>query len=311
MFRDGISFDTVNKYEELESLKRRTEYSKNKLLEILEESHILKTVTIPQLNHYYQALLGEAEKELRYKSKNLSDLHILDNNLSFRVRSGIKINSTTKELIENLLNNKTGSFHEELNNISSLMDRQPVEKNLINFQFFSKIRNFDDFNQNSFNSKFIKHSYKTIFKNNDSKNEIKKIYSSIVKKLHPDVSIKTDYFERFWIPIQNAYQNRDISSLNLYYLVFCYEDSCNQSFATNEIVFFNHKIKEFEFHIFNEKLKINNLKSQEPYSIRLNLQDNIWVNTRKLSIKSKMLKIDKEIKHLKTSIKEKIQLLLN
>lgn len=129
---------------------------------------------------------------------------------------------------------------------------------------------------------------------NDSITNSAFYYRSLVKKLHPDVSYNKDDFKKFWNQVQFSYKNGNLSSVKLYYKCLC---ESNEQFEEIEI---KQEIKKFDVIICEEKRKIKQMLSHEPFSFASKMNDQIWINDRRQKLMFKLSNLDYSIQRSET-----------
>lgn len=239
-------------------LEERVKDCKTQLLSILEEWHYLKDEVEPRLLFTYDSLFGDLESELHDKSKNLDEVERRVELLSVRIKRGEKLSEQSLKFVNTI--------------VSSEINRKYKSNSTA-----TKKKQINDFPVN------IKY-------------EIPRIYRDLVKKLHPDKNGESKEFQRFWNNIQSTYKNNDYERLRIFHQLLCYDKSEDTEIRKEEDSL-RTEIRQLEFNIKSERKKIENLRTQEPFTFEELLNDKLWIAQRKRTLQEKISFLDKKIDH--------------
>lgn len=124
------------------------------------------------------------------------------------------------------------------------------------------------------------------------RDEIGKLYKSIVKKLHPDIHGETDEYTAFWQAIQVAYQQRDVQRLRSIHAVLGIEEAIlTQASVTSESLDdLRRSVYQLEMRVDYEQRKLARLKNDEPFTLRENLNNPAWCKQHRDGIEQQIRK---------------------
>ncbi len=249
----------------IQGMKDRIEECRQELLNLLSDWHLLKNIVQPQLMFTYDSIFGDLEVELNNKSFIASELDRRVEVLSSKIRRGEKLTEKTINFLNMYVGrNVNNTIDENISNYEKITNNYKVGYN------------FDGFE--------INNNY-----------EIPQLYRQIVKKLHPDVNGDTENFQKFWDNIQDAYKSRDVKRLRLFHQTLCKDIDYGFSDIRAEENALKMEIKDLEKNIFSEKVKITQIKNQEPYNFQDKLNDDLWVSKRKRQLREQIFSIDRKI----------------
>jgi hypothetical protein len=309
MFKENIYINSELNFRTIDNvdrLKEKAETVRNKLLNLLEEWHIMNNETLPRLNFIYETLFSVLDFELQYKTNVLAELSRRLELIFSSIGRGEKINLKALELIEEIIKNEFNSSENMNENDLNTNINKPNQKNGIKnpeqseYYILKNHWQYDACKQIISEAKInfqlnlhIEKEYVSTLSNGDK--EIPGIYRAIVKILHPDLSGETEYYKRFWNGVQYAYKNKDLVRLKLYYQTICLEEYYLTGDIKNKEIFLNKYINDIEYHIRTEARKIDDHRKKEPFSIESKLNDKNWINTRTLYFQSQLFKLNKNI----------------
>ena len=113
--------------------------------------------------------------------------------------------------------------------------------------------------------------------------ELKKLYRQLAKKFHPDVNPdEWDERKNFWLRIKDAYQNGDLQEMKtLALLANDFQDQDPQVSTMDKLRDDCSDLKKRIQELINQ---IAHVKSQFPFDIEEQLQDEEWVTKQKEEI---------------------------
>ena len=113
--------------------------------------------------------------------------------------------------------------------------------------------------------------------------ELKKLYRQLAKKLHPDVNPdEWDEKKNFWLRIKEAYQNGDLQEMKtLALLANDFQEQDPEISTMDKLRDGCNDLKKRVQELINQ---IAHVKSQFPFAIEEQLQDEEWVDKQKEEI---------------------------
>lgn len=123
-----------------------------------------------------------------------------------------------------------------------------------------------------------------------STGDITAIYRLLVKHLHPDVAGNKHLSEKYWNSVQQAYRNHDLWRLHAFKEVLASEISPESTEETLQ-----QEMEILEANIEKQRREIARLKSEEPFSFRDRLNDEVWIRRRRKILEDRREWIDHRI----------------
>lgn len=124
--------------------------------------------------------------------------------------------------------------------------------------------------------------------------ELKKMFRSAAKKLHPDINKNTDDNQAgIWNKVLKAYETNDIAELRLI------SESINQN--KNEKTVVSSEMLKHDTDVLSNKINstfnlIENLKKEFPYNIKENIDNPDWISSEKENLKKSAIELEKTVK---------------
>jgi hypothetical protein len=241
-------------------LKAKIADCKIRLLDILDEWHVLQTEIQPKLIFTYESLFGSLESEVRVKNQVAIELDRRVELLSIKLKNGEELTDRTIKFID------------------SVVEREAKRIKRIKSRSYSK-------------SPFILPNCEV----NDNY-ELPQVYRKLVKKLHPDASgTETVEYQKFWDQIQVAYKSKDVERLSLYAQTLLDDEEQEMKDIRSERIKLSTEIHQLEVNINKAEKKLQMLKSEEPFCIEDKLSDSIWIARKKRHLQDKIFKLDRQI----------------
>ncbi len=239
---------------------------KEELLCLLDDWYELVNIQQPRLEFMYESIFGDLEIELEQKSRAANELDRRVELLSWKLKKGERINKSTVEFVEMMINREFGE--------DSIFNRK------------DDVESSQQFNSNQ-SSNYYHHTRD----NNLKPEDIPAIYRALVKKLHPDIAGESDNYKRFWNNIQAAYKERDLQRLILFKQTLCPEIEIE----ANDEVKLLQEVRELESLVSKERQKIRKLHQQEPFVLEEKLNDRSWILRRKKALRDRLFQMDRKI----------------
>lgn len=255
-------------------LQEEIEEGRKELLELIEKWYYLRYVVQPKLEFEYEKVFGELEEELEEKASLCNKMERKIELFFVKINRGVRVNRNLWNFIEKSVDSLKQSSENNLE----------VNPNKNNYQYNFK---GEDNQQNSLNS------------------ELTRMYRFLVKQLHPDVSGETEFFKKFWVPIQDAYKERNFSKIRVFYKILN-NDIGNFDFEEDKVKKLEEELKELRLMIGIEKRVIERMLQQEPFIYEKNLKNPHWIEEHRKKLKEKISFLDKQIEFNKRLL-DKIQ----
>lgn len=255
-------------------LQEEIEEGRKELLELIEKWYYLRYVVQPKLEFEYEKVFGELEEELEEKASLCNKMERKIELFFVKINRGVRVNRNLWNFIEKSVDSLKQSSENNLE----------VNPNNNNYQYNFK---GEDNQQNSLNS------------------ELTRMYRFLVKQLHPDVSGETEFFKKFWVPIQDAYKERNFSKIRVFYKILN-KDIGNFDFEEDKVKKLEEELKELRLMIGIEKRVIERMLQQEPFIFEKNLKNPHWIEEHRKKLKEKISFLDKQIEFNKRLL-DKIQ----
>ncbi|MCX7879375.1 MAG: hypothetical protein N2517_01810 [Ignavibacteria bacterium] len=242
-------------------LQEKIEEAKQILIQLIEEWYHLRYVVKPMLEFEYEMIFGELEKEYEQKVELCITLeHKLDLFLA-KINRGIQITKEIADIIEKVVSKAAFTRTREY--------AKPTNGN----PYF--IQGLED--------------------NTASKQkEISQMYRALVKKLHPDVVGESEFNNKFWISLQDAYKEKNYQKIKVFYKILM-ENSLPPIVEEYILDKLERELKELKLLIGIERRAINRMLNQEPFIYEKLLSDKTWIETHKIKLKEKIKFLEKQI----------------
>jgi exonuclease VII large subunit len=160
-------------------------------------------------------------------------------------------------------------------------------------------KHIDNFFRNRTKPKSSFNSFNNYKNKEDNDDNLRKLYRTIVKKLHPDTCDSNELNQKYWNKVQLAYQNKNDRHLEIIF------DSITSDYNSLRRDQMRLEIKKLERYINDEKKNLSKLKLQEPFIYENKLKDRSWVNQRKQNLEEKLALAERRLK-LKKEIYENL-----
>lgn len=250
-----------------EIVKKRESISalRKELQTLIEEWFTLENVLRPELTAKYDALFGELEIEIQRKALEAADIGRRAELLAMKRQRGEVITSEIIQLVNTIVDNEFKKFRQRLYN--DLEEQHNIQKNS------SASKPSDD--------------------------DIPKMYRTIVKKLHPDVSDATDNFQKYWNVAQNAFETKNATQLRALYIVLAGDDLSkdNGHFRSSDDEFAELERQELDIRqkVEIERRKILRLWAEEPFTFENELDKKTWIDERKNFLRGQIEQKERDI----------------
>ena len=197
-----------------------------------------------------------------------------------------------------------GEIENEINNRTDYLKSLKIKRNKY-YQIYNQTTETKNDNINN-----LKQSADNLFKKIESgfdselipqlplnvEYEVSTLYRKIVKKIHPDVNPTDDIHKKYWINVQDAYQNRNVNKLRLYHKILCHEDYLEIINKRHLERVLQQELNELENNIKTEKKKIQHLMMQEPFIFKDKINDERWIAHRKKLLELRLERLNEKIK---------------
>jgi hypothetical protein len=132
--------------------------------------------------------------------------------------------------------------------------------------------------------------------------ELRKIYRTIAKQLHPDVNPEfSEVYQDIWLKIKDAYDTGDLERLKALQIVYEMQiqelHQKNQELSPDKILLQCNTLKEG---IKQLEQQIAHIKAQFPFTIAEKLNDKKWVAVQQELLKKELRKLETYEKKLRT-----------
>jgi hypothetical protein len=129
--------------------------------------------------------------------------------------------------------------------------------------------------------------------------ELKKLYYSLVKKLHPDLNPElTEDQRRLWLRVQTAYEDADVGELRALDLLAAKVGAVPPAPPSLDVLRRNQEILSGQIGTMLER--IEKVESQPPFTLRSQLADDAWLAERRQEIETQITRLDEQRAALET-----------
>ncbi|OYT14807.1 MAG: hypothetical protein B7C24_16360 [Bacteroidetes bacterium 4572_77] len=219
----------------------------------------------PKLTHQYTNLFGPLEYKLRNKSLTSEIMKIKTELLLSKIKEGVEITQQIYEEID-LVAQKQADYSSKNKDTPTVEESKDI---------------FDKMDHIAVNPLLP-------IKRDSEQYGISKMYRDLVKRLHPDCNEKTSLFERYWAPVQGAYQNNNVERLSLYHKILCPYDYKNFREQQTQINQLCDHIRDLEMSLEREKSKIAKILETEPFSLQGKIENDRWISRRRQKLESQI-----------------------
>lgn len=239
---------------------------RKELQSLIEEWFTLENVLRPELTAKYDALFGNLEIEIQRKALEAADIGRRAELLAMKQQRGEHITSDIIRLVNAIVDNEFKKFRQRL---------------------------YDDLD--GYNAKQSASATK------HSDDDIPKMYRTIVKKLHPDVSDATDNFQKYWNVAQNAFETKNAAQMRALYIVLAGDDlpEFDTRFNSSEDELAELEQQEYDLRqkVEIERRKISRLRNEEPFAFVDKLNRKEWIEERENFLRGQIEQKEREIKY--------------
>lgn len=241
-------------------LREQIQEQKQQLLELIEKWYYLRYVVQPRIQFEYEKIFGDLENELEEKASICDSMERKIELFFVKINRGMKINRKIWNFVEKSV--------EEQKLQSTKGNSKASKFSPLNFE---RTENGDNLNK-----------------------DLNKMYKALVKQLHPDLSGETEFFRKFWVPIQDAYKERNYSKIRIFYKILN-ENFDNFDFEEDTIVKLEEELKELRLMVAIEKRVLERMVTQEPFVYEKNLKNPYWIEEHRKKLKEKISFLEKQI----------------
>ena len=148
-----------------------------------------------------------------------------------------------------------------------------------------------------------------------SDSDYARLYRSIVKKLHPDASVKglvsqgyddgspdavqnvppNESYAKFWQSTQDAYKSRNMRELQAIYDVVCQmEEREDFSTISSAEEYLEQEILRIEIRLRNEERRLQEIVNHPPYTFRELMKSPTWIEHERQSLQAKIAEKERD-----------------
>jgi len=231
---------------------------RNDLHQCLEKWFYVNQVKKVELLEKYDLLFKDSEVTIQKKSLELSEIQRRVELLMIKVHRGEKITPEIIASINYMVDKEYERLHERMYELSSSKQERNIRSET------------DD-------------------------SEIPKLYRLLAKKLHPDYNDVNPFTKRMWENTQQAYQHKDIRTLQSLYeiLIGTNHDISSDS---DSLEMLESQKKKLEATVGYEQKKLAKLLSQEPFTLEQQLSDDIWISFHRLELQKNIDQLENDIR---------------
>lgn len=262
----------------IKHLREQIEEQKKILLELVEKWYYLRYELQPKIQFEYEKVFGDLESEIDEKIELCNIMERKIDLIFVKINRGMKITREVWNFVEK--------------SVEKAMDKG----------ILSSVKN-----DNLETKSPLGHSENS--GNNNIQSDLNAMYRKLVKLLHPDLSGETEHFKKFWVPIQDAYKERNFSKIRVFYKILC-ENFTNFELNDDIVRKLEEELKEIKLMIGIERRVIDRMVLQEPFIYEKSLKNPLWIKEHRKKLLEKISFLDRQIdfnKKLLEKIKEKLE----
>ncbi|MGB9852009.1 MAG: hypothetical protein ACPLPX_03980 [Candidatus Kapaibacteriota bacterium] len=242
----------------VKQLREQIAQQKELLLDLIEQWYYLRYIVQPRLQFEYEKIFGDLENELEEKATICNSMERKLELFFVKISRGMRITRKMWDFVEKSV---------DVPNSKSTNNRTPIN------------------------------NYSKVVTNDSGENlhkELNKMYKALVKQLHPDVSGESEFFRKFWVPIQDAYKEKNYSKIRVFYKVLN-EEFNNFEIEEDTVRKLEEELKELRLMVSIEKRVLERMQLQEPFIYEKNLKNPHWIEQHRKKLKEKISFLDKQI----------------
>jgi hypothetical protein len=255
----------------VEELQKQIKAHREELEELVNNWSNLQFDVHPRLMDQYRNLFGSLEHTL--KTKNVAS-----DTIKYKIELLKKLVDKGEKVTEEMLTDIDVLARQHASKVRS----RKVSKEEVD-QFFKKIDESESRSMLPFSAI-------------DKKYELTKIYRDLVKKLHPDATNRTDLFNRYWGPVQTAYESENLERLSLYHKILCPMNNKDFKVQQTKLNALRMELSDLQTSVLNEKKKIKKILDNEPFNLEDKFNSKIWVSSRKKQLENEIFFTDLSIR---------------
>ncbi|MFN3306187.1 MAG: hypothetical protein ACK42Z_03250 [Candidatus Kapaibacteriota bacterium] len=259
-------------------LREQIEEQKKILLELVERWYYLRYELQPKIEFEYEKIFGDLENEIEQKVELCNKIERKIELLFVKINRGMKITRDVCEFVEKSVEKA----------IDQSFNTSKISHNSDSTNSFGKTETaVDDNHKIDFNS----------------------MYRKLVKLLHPDLSGETEHFKKFWVPIQDAYKEKNFSKIRVFYKILC-ENFTNLDDNDDVARKLEEELREIKLMIGIERRVLDRMILQEPFIYEKSLKNPVWIKEHRKKLLEKISFLERQIdfnRKLLDKIKETLE----
>lgn len=239
---------SITVHPDIAPLRERLRELRLELRNAIDDWHRLSTEVRPRLHALYHVHFGELERELQQSALSAAEMFRRVELLSIKHERGEQLTQQIVDLINEVVDKEYARFAMRVKEAFEMDQRQR-----------------DDAERSRAGQ--------------TSDHELVSMYRTLVKQLHPDVAEKHDDDASdsiVWHQVQSAYASRNAGQLRSLLAVLGAEETLTRESDDWAIDRWRHEVEEIERRLGVELRKLRRLRSEEPFTMERDLDDEAW-----------------------------------
>lgn len=247
--------------------RQRIARLRTELQELLEEWFHLQNVVRPKITAAYDALFHELEVEIQRKTLEAAEIGRRAELFELKHRRGERITPDVARLI-NLMVDK--EFKKMRQRVYEAFDMTAEERNTAAARAAEQ----------------------------QADSDFPKMYRTLVKKLHPDVSNESEKFGKYWDSVQTAFETKNAAHMRALFIALAGDETDTQTTypdALTEQTVLEHQEQDLRQKVERERRKVQQLRSEEPFTLEVNLDNPLWVTAHRENLQHQIANKERDI----------------
>jgi len=258
-------------------LRGRIAALRKELEALLEEWFVLQHEVRPNITAKYDALFHELEVEIQRKALQAAEIGRRAELFGLKHRRGERITPEVVRLINTMVDKEFKKMRERM---YEAFDMTAEERNTAAARAAGR----------------------------EADSDFPKMYRTLVKKLHPDVSDEREKFGKYWNSVQTAFETKNTSQMRALYLALAGDEAVQAPAMYPDLLTeeraLEHQEADLRQKVEREQRKLRQLRCEEPFTLEANLGNPAWVIAHRENLEHQIANKEREISRSRRIVRE-------
>ncbi len=279
-FRHHFLFAMLERHPEEHALRQRIEHLRHEHADVLHELFVLQHDTYRELTQRYAVAFGTLEKEIQQRTVELAELQRRLELFSIRKSKGQIFDDDTIRFVNDMVTREFQVYYESLR---ENFERSSAERDAKRATPLRKEKAADSTTQY----------------------EIRTLYRTLVRRLHPDLSNEGDRFEKFWQLVQEAYAQADLTRLRHLHGLLCTDSATFvDSSEHGSLESLREEVRRRDMQVDYERRKLARIQGEEPFSLQSMLDNDVLHAEHKQKLSKHLERLERQILNTRSTLQE-------